>query len=149
MELHEALRRVLSERSPGTQEEIRLCLAGLGLDVTQSTVSRTLKRLGAIRAASEGGRPRYRLPAREALDSRIEGDASLKGMLLNIVTNGSLIVLHTAPGSASLIARVLDQKRPAGILGTIAGDDTIFVAPASVEGVPHAMAAIRSLFSSA
>ncbi|MBI2604957.1 MAG: hypothetical protein HYW49_02635, partial [Deltaproteobacteria bacterium] len=124
MELLESLRQILSAGDAGTQEELRRLLQARGLDVTQSTVSRALRKLGAVRAADESGRTRYRLATAEAVDA-LDGDASLKGMLLNIVSNGSLVVLQTAPGSASLLARVLDQKKPAGILGTIAGDDTI------------------------
>lgn len=148
MELLDSLRQILHSGAAGTQEEIRTLLQARGLDVAQSTVSRALRKLGAVRAADESGRARYRLTPAEAVDA-LDGDASLKGMLLNIISNGSLVVLQTSPGSASLLARALDQKKPAGILGTIAGDDTIFVAPASQQSIPDVIASIRALFSSA
>jgi transcriptional regulator of arginine metabolism len=58
-----------------------------------------------------------------------------------------LIVINTTPGSASLVARQLDQTRPEGILGTIAGDDTIFVAPVSSRKIEQTVEAISALFS--
>jgi transcriptional regulator of arginine metabolism len=58
---------------------------------------------------------------------------SLRDLVVDIATNGYIIVIHTTPGSASLVARHLDHTRPGGLLGTIAGDDTIFAAPASLK----------------
>ena len=57
--------------------------------------------------------------------------SSMTEMIRSIDSNGSLIVIKTSTGSASLVAHHLDRHRPAEILGTIAGDDTIFVAPVS------------------
>ena len=57
-----------------------------------------------------------------------------------------MIVIHTSPGSASLVARHLDINRPGGILGTIAGDDTIFVAPGKDISIKQTIAAIRESF---
>src|SRR3989344_5999171 len=101
MQLLEDLRQILLAGDAGTQEELRRLLQARGLDVTQSTVSRALRKLCAVRATDESRRTRYRLAPTEAVDA-LDGDASLKGMLLNIVSNGSLVVLQTSPGSASL-----------------------------------------------
>jgi transcriptional regulator of arginine metabolism len=60
-----------------------------------------------------------------------------------------MIVIHTTPGSASLIASHLDHFKPAGILGTIAGDDTIFVAPAIEKDVRDTIAEIQNSFEAA
>lgn len=123
----EALRRLLQRGQASTQEELREKLEQADFDVTQSTISRDLKKLGAIRAVDASGRTVYRLP--DELDPSVPG--SLGDLVREVASNGSLIVIHTAVGSAPLIARHLDRARPNGILGTIAGDDTIFVAPAS------------------
>jgi transcriptional regulator of arginine metabolism len=56
-------------------------------------------------------------------------------------------VINTTPGSASLVARQLDQTKPEGILGTIAGDDTIFVAPLSARKIEQTISAINALFT--
>ena len=124
-----ALRRLLSEGELSTQDELRAQLASQKFKVTQSTISRDLRRLGAVKAIDANGQTVYRLPEEGA--APVVAARRLADMLLDIEHNGSIIVMHTTPGSASLIARHLDQVRPGGILGTIAGDDTIFVAPAA------------------
>jgi transcriptional regulator of arginine metabolism len=125
----EALRKLLSQGLLSTQEELREKLRTMRFDVTQSTVSRDLRRVGAIKAIDPEGRTVYKLP--ELVDAPVAPAASLRELVLDISSNGTLIVIRTTPGSASLVARRLDQARPQGILGTIAGDDTIFVAPAA------------------
>ena len=123
----EVLRELLTDGDLSTQEELREKLEKRDFDVTQSTVSRDLRKLGAIRAVDPNGRTVYKLPEdyEPPLASR-----GLPQLVREVTTNGSMIVIHTAAGSASLIARQVDAISPTQILGTIAGDDTIFVAPA-------------------
>ena len=139
-----ALRKLLGEGTLSTQDELREMIAKQGFDVTQSTISRDLRRLGAVKAIDPEGRTVYRM-AIESLAPVTAG--SLKDLISNIRSNGSIIVIHTSPGSASLIARHLDQQRPGGILGTLAGDDTIFVAPASASA-SEIRSTIRSIENS-
>jgi transcriptional regulator of arginine metabolism len=141
-----ALRRLLSEEKLSTQDELREELKSLKFKVTQSTISRDLRRLGAIRAVDPDGRIVYRLP--EEIHAPLpQSNGTLENLVLDIKHNGFMIVLNTVAGSASLIARHLDQKKPAGILGTIAGDDTIFVAPANLKNIQQTIKAIRDSFS--
>lgn len=126
----EVLRKLLEDGEPNTQEELREKLEKLEFAVTQSTISRDLRKLGAVRAVDGEGRTVYRLS--EEMEPPVTA-GSFGDLVREVSTNGSLIIIHTAVGSASLIARHLDNVCPNGILGTIAGDDTIFVAPASVE----------------
>ena len=162
MQLLDVLKTILLDGATGTQEEISSMLKDKGLVVTQSTVSRALRKLGAVRTTSSNGSPMYYLPeamlhtqtASPVRDMQFNslsdsGDTSVRDLLLDIHTNGSLIVLHTVPGSASLIAHLLDAQKPANILGTIAGDDTIFVAPASADSINTAISSIKTLLSSA
>ena len=122
----------------GSQEELVARLDLAGVPTTQATVSRDLDELGAVRVR-RGGEMHYRLP--EEVDS---GDASRLDRLLaewvtGIVAAGNLIVLRTPPGSANLVANALDAAHLEEVAGTIAGDDTIFVA--LVDGaVPRAVA---------
>jgi transcriptional regulator of arginine metabolism len=139
-----ALRRLLSQEKLSTQDELREELEGLKFKVTQSTISRDLRRLGAVRAIDPDGRTVYQLPNENT--SAPNQNTSLENLVIDIRHNGMMIVINTTPGSASLVARHLDHGRPAGILGTIAGDDTIFVAPASVRNVASTMKAIRESF---
>lgn len=138
-----ALRLLLEEETPSTQEELRDKLEHQDFDVTQSTISRDLRRLGAIRTAGERGQAVYRLPdeTEVPLPTTNVGD-----LIWDITSNGSLIVINTAAGSAPLVARYLDRSAAPEILGTIAGDDTIFVAPASssTAGMKAAMKLVKS-----
>ena len=112
----------------GSQEELvgRLGLAGIA--ATQATVSRDLDELGAVKLKRDGS-IRYLLP--EEVDDKYAAaklDRLLAEWVMDIVPAGPLLVLRTPPGSANLVANALDSAALPGIAGTIAGDDTIFVA---------------------
>jgi transcriptional regulator of arginine metabolism len=140
MERLEFLKDVLTSGFVGTQDELCDKLAHQGYDVTQSTISRDLRRLGAVKAIDDQGRTVYRFTVDAVVPVR---NASLSELVTRIEDNGAIIVIHTTLGSASLVALHLDRHKPAGILGTIAGDDTIFVAPASLKGIRSTIASIR------
>jgi transcriptional regulator of arginine metabolism len=139
-----ALRKILESGKNSTQEELRDMLEAKGHDVNQSTISRDLRKIGAIKGTDNKGRTVYRL-------SELSGETtfvtqSLGDLILNITHNDSMIVIQTSPGSASLVARQLDMTKPADILGTIAGDDTIFVAPSKDHTIKQTITAIRDSF---
>lgn len=138
----ETLRKLLDSGFAGTQDELSEKLSAEGFEVTQSTISRDLRKLGAVKVIDESGRTVYRFQSASELPPL--PTSSLADLVSNITSNGSIIVLHTHPGSASLVARHLDHFRPGGILGTLAGDDTIFVAPADARQIRPAIEAIRS-----
>lgn len=141
----EVLREMLREGTAGTQEEICEALKRRKFVVTQSTVSRDLRRIGAVKAIDSQGETIYRLPEEE-YNAPLAVSGGLSGLLRSINHNDSMIVLLTSPGSASLVARHLDAIKTSGILGTLAGDDTIFVAPASTRQIPHIIQVIRQEF---
>jgi transcriptional regulator of arginine metabolism len=125
------IRALIGSRPVATQEELRELLAAKGHAVTQATLSRDLAKLGARRAA--GGA--YELP-----------DATprvplLSDLVRQVDDNGSLVVIHTTAGAAQVVASTFDRARLPEALGTIAGDDTIFVAP--TRGVTTARLARR------
>lgn len=140
-----SLKKLLGAGELGTQDELVAELEAQGFQVTQSTISRDLRKLGAVRAIDAQGRTVYRLSVEPA---PTVAPTSLRDLISDIQSNAVMIVIHTAPGSASLIARHLDQVRPAGILGTIAGDDTIFVAPAVPRSIKQAIRAIEQCLES-
>jgi transcriptional regulator of arginine metabolism len=117
------IRRLIGSRSIATQEELRALLATSGHRVTQATLSRDLAKIGARRAARPDGGTAYELG-----DDRSRGPVG--GLVRSIADNGSLVVIHTEPGAAQVIASALDRARLPELLGTIAGDDAIFLAPA-------------------
>lgn len=141
----EVLRELLAAGEISTQEELVEELRAQKFIVTQSTISRDLSRLAAVKTRDATGRIVYRLP-QDASGAMMPPPADFKDLIAEILHNGSMIVIKTSPGSASLVARQLDQTKPAGILGTLAGDDTIFVAPGSAKSIPKVIEAIRAQF---
>ena len=135
------MRRLLGEGKNSTQEELRDSLEKAGFDVNQSTISRDLRKIGAIKAIDPKGRTIYKFSETVA-DKHLVAQ-SVWDLIKSIDHNGALIVISTTPGSASLVARHLDIVKPAGILGTIAGDDTIFVAPIKSKDIKQTIRTIR------
>ncbi len=125
----------------GSQEEVVARLAFAGLAVTQATVSRDLEELGAVKIRRDGA-IRYIIPdAAEPGIAAAKLDRVLAEWVDQIVPAGNLLVMRTPPGSANLVANAIDVAQLADIAGTIAGDDTIFVALA--DGVDAHAAAER------
>jgi transcriptional regulator of arginine metabolism len=144
--LVETLKTLLIEGQTGTQEELCEALENRGFKVNQSTVSRLLRKIKAIKVENEKGDTVYSLPREPAPPSITP---PLRGMVIDIVANETTIVIYTTPGSASIIARILDYKKPnSDILGTIAGDDTIFVVPKSVQNTKKLQNELKTLLLS-
>ena len=112
----------------GGQEELVARLALAGISATQATVSRDLDELGAVKQR-DAGSIRYILSDRiDRCQAGERLDQILGEWVVSIESAGSLIVLRTPPGSANLVASAIDAAGLPEIAGTIAGDDTIFVA---------------------
>lgn len=137
----EAVARILRQRPIGTQEELLQALRRAGHPSTQATLSRDLARLGARWVAAPGG-GRYELPEEE----RRDGVPALRGLVSQVAGNGSLVVVRTHPGSAPAVARAIDLARLPEALGTIAGDDTVFVAPTRQRQAAALARAVERLF---
>lgn len=137
----EALREILSQGSLSTQDDLRDRLKRMNFKVTQSTISRDLRKIGAIKAIESDGTTTYRLPDIES--QPVAASTALGDLVTAIRSNESMVVINTTPGSASLVARHLDRVRPGDLLGTLAGDDTIFVAPASIRTIAATIRAIE------
>jgi transcriptional regulator of arginine metabolism len=125
----EAIRRLIRSRKVATQEDLRELVAAEGFDVTQATLSRDLARIGARRATLPEGGSAYELEGFAGLASVDHPLAQLRPMVVELDFNDSMVVVHTIPGAASPVALALDRARLQEVLGTIAGDDTVFVAP--------------------
>jgi len=129
VERREAIRRVIRAHRVATQEELRERLAGEGFDVTQATLSRDLARIGARRVTLPEGGSTYELEGVGPAPSLEHPLLQLRPMVVDMDFNDSMVVVHTIPGAASPVALALDRARLEEVLGTIAGDDTVFVAP--------------------
>lgn len=122
-----AIRDLLSESDVETQEELRERLAAAGFDVTQATISRDLDAVGAVRV-KQNGHSVYRLGEDRADDgARAALTAAFDEFVERTAISGTLLVLRVPPGAAHLVAGRIDGAALDGVLGTVAGDDTILV----------------------
>ena len=119
---------LLRNEEVGTQEELRRKLARRRIHVTQATVSRDIEELGLVKT-----RAGYRLP--ETADPIAPLQPTLAVVLKEFLTDArvavNLVVLKTRPGNAHSVAVALDANPWEEVVGTLAGDDTVFVATAS------------------
>lgn len=127
----ETLRLIISSQEMGNQEELLAALRKEGYVVTQATLSRDLKQLKVAKAATMRGNYIYVLP-NVTMYKRVSTPAQVKEMMqvpgfLSIHFSGNMGVIKTRPGYASNIAYNIDASHISCILGTIAGDDTIFI----------------------
>lgn len=128
----ETLKMLISSQELCSQEEVLHALEKEGYKLTQATLSRDMKQLKVAKAASMNGKYVYVLP-NETMYKRVTTPRSAREMLLtsgylSINFSGNMAVIKTRPGYASSVAYNIDSKNIPSILGTIAGDDTLFVA---------------------
>lgn len=133
----DTLRMLISSQELCSQDEVLAALKKEGFTVTQGTLSRDMKQLKVAKAAMSNGRYIYVLPT-ETMYRRVPATMTAREMLLtsgfmSINFSGNIAVIRTRPGYASSIAYNIDNSRLEEIIGTIAGDDTIFCVMA--EGV--------------
>lgn len=127
----EALKMIISSQELGSQNELLNALSREGYYLTQATLSRDLKQLKVAKAASMNGKYVYVLP-NETMYQRVKtprraSDMQLVSGFLSINFSGNMGVIRTRPGYASSIAYNIDNSDVPDVLGTIAGDDTIFI----------------------
>ena len=126
----QAIRELLSRRRIRTQQELAAALRERGFRATQATVSRDVAELGLVKVLRDGVLA-YALPAR-AGESDLSAEERLRALLRDLPYEvreaGLLIVVRTVPGSAHALASALDRARWIEVVGSIAGDDTVFLA---------------------
>ncbi|BAX51773.1 transcriptional regulator ArgR [Photobacterium damselae subsp. piscicida] len=123
-----AFKAILKEEKFSSQGEIVDALKAQGFDnINQSKVSRMLTKFGAVRTRNAKMEMVYCLPIELGVPTTT---SPLKELVMEVGYNSALVVIHTGPGAAQVIARLLDSLGKAeGILGVVAGDDTIFITP--------------------
>ncbi|MBP6918194.1 MAG: ArgR family transcriptional regulator [Gammaproteobacteria bacterium] len=145
------LREILLEGKARTQSEIQQELERQGVASSQSKISRLLHQIGAVKLIDSQGKTHYRLPHEAGLIHELTSPQEktlISQWVLDVIANETLIIIHTTPGAAGMVARIIDQHRNnLEILGTIAGDDTIFVAPQNNERIKETIAKITQLFN--
>ena len=121
--------KLLETSAVTSQSDLVALLGEAGVEATQATVSRDLEELGAVKVRVPGGETVYALPelpahqvAPQDLLRRVLGE-----WVVEVAHSVNLVVLRTPPGSAHVVGSALDRSGFAGVLGTVAGDDTVLV----------------------
>ena len=123
-----AILRLVQERALSTQEEVAEALRVAGFDAVQTTVSRDIAQLGLVKVRDAKGRLVYALPGAEDLSRLSELTSALRRWTLSLQPSGNLVVIQTPSGYASPLCEAIDLAHLPDVAGTIAGDNTIFVA---------------------
>ena len=113
---HQAILDLVDRTNLSSQENLCKMLGTRGFEVTQATLSRDLKELNVVKTTGEDGEYKY------AIMEEIPGL-----QIASCDISGNLLVMHTDPGMAPAVAYRVDALRMAGILGTVAGEDTLLV----------------------
>jgi len=141
-----ALAELIRSGPLASQEEVTERLGALGFAVTQATVSRDLEQLGAVKV-KRGGLLSYTLP--EQIGAADWGTGRLEKILtewvVSIEAAGQMVVLKTPPGSAHLVASAIDHAALPEIVGTVSGDDTMFVAVRDGVATHHVLTRFRRM----
>ena len=118
-----------------------------GIEATQATISRDLEELGAVKIRVAGGDSIYAIaeyaPARVAPSDQLR--RVMAEWVAEVTSSGNLVVVRTPPGCAHVVASALDRSALSGLLGTVAGDDTIFCVAAEDIGGAGLAEELRSL----
>ena len=121
---HDAIKRLVRERDLATQEEIAAALHADGFDVVQTTISRDIRDLGLVKVR-RNGRLVYAPPGSHDLEALRR---ALRQFALGFEATGNLVVVTTPAGAANALGQVIDDAQHPDVAGTVAGDNTIFVA---------------------
>jgi transcriptional regulator of arginine metabolism len=141
MRRREAIRQVIGERPVRSQKELGRLLKARKVSATQPTLSRDIRELGLVKgpdgyvapAPATGAAPSAAGAASIAHRRLQKVDRLVYDYVLSVEAAGTLVVLRTPPADAQPVALAIDAAAPEGVVGTIAGDDTIFLAARSVE----------------
>jgi transcriptional regulator of arginine metabolism len=139
--------RLLAEHEVTSQGQLVDLLGGAGIVATQATVSRDLDDLGAVKVRLPRGELAYAIPEYEP--ERLAPHDHLRRVLGEwvgeVVHSGNLVVIRTPPGCAHVVASALDRSALPGLLGTVAGDDTMLCVAAERVGGARLAATLSEL----
>lgn len=139
---------IISNQRISTQEELCEILKSSGYDVTQATVSRDVKELQLIKIPDSQGYY-YALPDNSPiLNSHERMQRLFKDSVTSIDYSENIVVIKTLPGAAQSIASLIDTAELENVLGTVAGDDTIFIVVKPLEAVKGIVKDFEELINS-
>lgn len=141
------IRTIIRDEQIGTQHDLVRSLRRRGVDVTQATVSRDIKRMRLAKVPAGDGRYRYALPGASPPPPPDAGRfrAVAEEFAREVVVALDLILVKTIPGGAAPVAQAIDDMRWPDIAGTLAGEDTIIVVPRTRAGTSSVARRLRSM----
>lgn len=143
----QTIARIIAEQAVTNQPMLLELLDKAGIEATQATVSRDLEELGAVKIRIPGGDTAYAIaeyaPARVAPTDQLR--RVMAEWVAEVTSSGNLVVVRTPPGCAHVVASALDRSGLDGLLGTVAGDDTIFCVAAEEIGGTGLAQQLRTL----
>jgi len=130
---------LISKREVETQEELAEGLKAMGIDVTQATISRDIKELRLVKVMSKNGKYKYATigQSQEGITDRLY--KIFENSVVSIDNAMNIVVIKTIPGAAQICASAIDYMGVDEIVGTLAGDDTVFVAIRSLDAVEYVL----------
>jgi transcriptional regulator of arginine metabolism len=138
---HLAIKQILASRAITTQSELASAMRKEGFKTTQATLSRDMKELGIAWVYTPSGAKYMLSPEQE--EERL---TTLIGFEIEqIEANESMVVIKTLPGRAQGVAEIIDHLHLPSVLGTLAGDNTVFVLPRSIKKIKETISAIRNV----
>ena len=140
-----AILDIIGRQNVETQEELAAALRDRGITVTQATVSRDIKELRLVKVLSPEGSYRYAAAEQGGTAMADRFRRLLSECLLSVNASENLVVVKTLNGSANAAAEAMDNLRQPEILGTMAGDNTIFVAVRSAADAPKVVEQLRGM----
>jgi transcriptional regulator of arginine metabolism len=138
---HLTIKQILASRAITTQSELASAMRKEGFKTTQATLSRDMKELGIAWVYTPSGAKYMLSPEQE--EERL---TTLIGFEIEqIEANESMVVIKTLPGRAQGVAEIIDHLRLPSVLGTLAGDNTVFILPRSIKKIKETISALRSV----
>jgi transcriptional regulator of arginine metabolism len=138
---HLIIKKILASRTITTQGELAMAMEKEGVKATQATLSRDMKELGIAWVYTPSGAKYMLSPEQE--EERL---TTLIGFEIEqIEANENMVVVKTLPGRAQGVAEIIDHMRLPSVLGTLAGDNTVFVLPRSVKKIKETVQALRGV----
>ena len=137
---------IVTKTEVDTQEELIKILEDQGLKVTQATVSRDVKDLGLVKTSGKVKKYRYSKPVTEEHNDIDVLIRHFKTAVISVAQAQNTIVLRTLSGNANAVGVIIDGKNVAGVLGTIAGDDTLLIITPDNQTAEQVLMRIKSIF---
>ncbi len=137
MTRHAKIKEIIDKSKIETQDELAAALRAEGIEVTQATVSRDIKEMMLVKVPDANGHYHYAYPKEHNMlltPGRME--RTFQDSIVSVRATDALVVIRTLPGTAQAVAYAIDYMKWPEVLGTVAGDDTIFVAVESKDAVP-------------